>query len=247
VLGALLHIGIGLTMAIPDFSIVMMISYLIFFDPGWIVWLENRISGRWPSVVPPPIPEPLPVNNPVRSRLARIAVAIALLVCMAGVLWWNRNTLTLTGKYSSYPMPVWVDAFMEYTGLWQGWAMFAPYPSLVDGWIEIPGKFEDGTTVDLRTGVAPVDEMPRIYWGPEMRWKKYEENLNRDRIPSLLESWAVYYCRQYNIVEARPRGQRLATLEIHIRFRRSYEPGQTASPYGDELLWKHWCYDEYQY
>jgi hypothetical protein len=247
-LGALLHIGIGLAMAIPDFSIVMMISYLIFFEPTWIVWLQKRLGGRRQvTESPQPTPDPLPVGSNARSLVIQVGVSIVALTCMVGVVWWNRNTLTLTGKYSAYPMPDWADAFMEYTGLWQGWAMFAPYPSLVDGWIEIPGKFEDGTIFDLRTGAAPVDDMPQLYWGPDMRWKKYEENINRDRNVKLLEAWASYYCNQYNTVESLPMGQRLATLEIHIRFRHSYAPGKTAAPYQDELLWKHWCYDEYQY
>jgi hypothetical protein len=245
-LGAALHIGIGLTLAIPDFSIIMMISYLIFFDPIWINWLERRISKR-PGGEPPPPGTPVVRGGGRKARLTQIGLSIGLLTCMVGILWWNRNTLTLTGKYGSYPMPAWLDGLMEYSGLWQGWAMFAPYPSLIDGWIVIPGKFEDGRTFDLRTGLAPADDMPRIYFGPDMRWKKYEENINRDRNAKLLQAWAVYYCRQYNTVEALPRGQRLATLEIHLRFRHSYEPGQSPGPYSDELLWKHWCYDQYKY
>ena len=42
-LTAALHLGIALTMSIPDFSVVMWISYILFFEPSWVLWLERHL------------------------------------------------------------------------------------------------------------------------------------------------------------------------------------------------------------
>ena len=89
-------------------------------------------------------------------------------------------------------------------------------------------------------------QTPRVLWGPGMRWRKFEENINNYRYNSLLRAWGRYYCHLYNDVEGRPQGTRLATLEIHFVYRRSYPPGSAPNPMEDDLLWTHWCYEEYQ-
>lgn len=40
-----LHIGIGLLMSIPNFSMVMLASYGLFLENRWIAWLERRLWG----------------------------------------------------------------------------------------------------------------------------------------------------------------------------------------------------------
>ncbi|NWF70770.1 MAG: HTTM domain-containing protein, partial [Chloroflexi bacterium] len=42
-LGVMLHVGIGVLMAIQDFSLVMLISYLLLCDARWLAWLENKL------------------------------------------------------------------------------------------------------------------------------------------------------------------------------------------------------------
>jgi hypothetical protein len=111
----------------------------------------------------------------------------------------------------------------------------------------IPGRFEDGTLLDLHTGRPPSDEMQRWLWGPDERWKKYDENVRLSGDPRLLKPYAEHFCGEYNVAGARPRGTRLATLELHFRLRRSYAPGGAVQPWEDDLLWKHWCAAEYKY
>jgi hypothetical protein len=41
-LTAAMHLGIALTMSIPDFSVVMWISYILFFEPRWVIGLERQ-------------------------------------------------------------------------------------------------------------------------------------------------------------------------------------------------------------
>jgi hypothetical protein len=131
--------------------------------------------------------------------------------------------------------------------MWQAWDMFSPYPSTQDGWIVVPGRFEDGTTFDLSTGLPLTQEYHDALFGPSVRWKKYESNLTRNNYDTLLEAWGGYYCDLYNNKGALAVDHRLATLEIRYYSTRSHAPGEPPNPLTDELLWKHWCYAEYEY
>lgn len=42
--GVGLHIGIALLMAIPNFSILMLITYILFLHPAWLRWLDDRLK-----------------------------------------------------------------------------------------------------------------------------------------------------------------------------------------------------------
>jgi hypothetical protein len=344
-LGVLLHTGIALTMSIANFSMVMMGSYLLFFEWSWLDGL-----ARWLHRLPAEIRSQLPlpqVGSPLWALLAltpsdalvldtdvtqsvdevdkwiivdeqsnvltgvdawlraagylplsrlwawmlrarfvrqlmwaalgawarhelpvtlapvekeqgapvyrspnlalRALAALPLAALMAVIVWWNlatveRNGQQLVANVQDVPREV-----IQYAGLWQGWNMFAPYPTTVDGWIVIPGVFEDGTMLDLRTGEPVSEKMTRYFFGPQMRWKKYESNLSRGDYDPLLSAWGSYYCHLYNMDMDLPEGERLATLEIHFRFRRSHAPGEPPNPWEERLLWKHWCYPEYQY
>ncbi|NWF70904.1 MAG: hypothetical protein HXY40_17605, partial [Chloroflexi bacterium] len=177
-----------------------------------------------------------------------LALAGALSVVMVGVIWWNLGTVqrdSFGTPLLTQPMPTELSALLQYIGLWQYWGMFSPYPSTIDGWIVIAGRFEDETLFDLRTGQRPAQTLPRAYFGPIARWKKFEENLNRDRYPALLQQWAAFYCRLYNYEVNMPYGHRLATLEIIWRYRDSFAPGGTFGPYREVVLWQQWCLPEY--
>src|SRR5690606_34996221 len=134
------------------------------------------------------------------------------------------------------------DEVVHYLGIWQSWNMFSPYPSTIDGWVQIPGVFENSQRYDLLTTAPLEDDMRRWFYGPGMRWKKYEENLNRHGYEDLLSAWGGYYCHKYNIENALPEGERLATLEIHFIWRESYAPGETEHAWQPYVMWKHWCY-----
>ncbi|MFN8375660.1 MAG: hypothetical protein U0694_22670 [Anaerolineae bacterium] len=344
-LGMMLHLGIAVTMAIQDFSLVMMISYFTLYEARWIVWLDNKLrSKRTPLAIAQPAADsplwlllavtradeirvepldtessappaydawqvkdltsdalfsgseawqqaaghlplsrlwrwvlrfhlvrrliwvasrrlvvrdapPTPVEQGVEllktrrpNWIGRVIMFALLSTMLFSVAWWNLGNVEVDELGTPLPIdripydlsrPIW------YTGMWQHWGMFSPYPSVVDGWIEIPGYFEDYTMFDLRTGERPALEMPRYYWGPVARWKKFEENMNRDRLQALLSQWGAYYCNLYNTQLGLPFGRRLATLDIIWRYRDSYPPGTGLLPYQEEVLWHHWCYDQY--
>jgi hypothetical protein len=185
-------------------------------------------------------------HSPLRIA-GRVIVSGLLGALLFFVVWWNLTTLPLHARFYVKSVPDVPRSAIQYLSIWQAWDMFAPYPSTVDGWIVIPGTFEDGTTFDLRTGEAVSQEFRRIFWGPQLRWKKYESNLSGGSYDSLLRAWGNYYCQQYNTVQRLPVGARLATLEIHYYSYRSHAPGAPPNPLSDRLLWKHWCFPEYEY
>jgi hypothetical protein len=352
-LGMMLHLGIAVTMAIQDFSLVMMISYSTLYEPRWIVfadkslrrkqtpsiiaqptqnsplWLllamtrDNEIqvensdiveqnapeensspvpaydawqikdaitgeifSGKaaWRRAVghlalsktwgwmvrfafirraiwfmisrfvqreqpPTPAPDASTLNLSRQPNWAARTVLFAVLsTMMFSIVWWNLTGVQVHENGAMLdvdPVPRDLGRAVWYTGMWQHWGMFSPYPSVVDGWIEINGQFEDFTQFDLLTGQRPAIEMPRYFWGPVARWKKFEENMNRDRVQILLSAWGAYYCNLYNNQYALPFGRRLATLDIVWRYRDSYPPGAETLPYQEVILWHHWCYEQY--
>jgi hypothetical protein len=259
-----LHGGIALVLAIPDFSIVMLISFLNFFDNDWLKWLEQRfqphfqaIEARFLALIPYLYPQtwrPKP-----DGRFDRIALSLILMPLFLLVIWWNvlqtsyyNDDAYVDAPYSrpiSYPPEPFEtilkrgENLLQLIGLWQYWDMFSPLPIQYDGFIVIEGEFENGQFLDLITG-QPVDyEHPnRWYWGPEMRWEKWEENIYGGNNEALRRSWAAYFCRYY---ETLPYGERLARLEIQMVRRDSYAPDASPNEPYTTTIWYHWCYDEY--
>jgi hypothetical protein len=192
--------------------------------------------------------EPIPKRSFPTFTLASRAVQVAGLgFIMFGVLWMNLRTIKQRGEYVFDPMPAFVNQVIYTSGLHQQWNMFAPYPSHRDGWITVPGKFEDGRTFDLLTREPLSTEWTQWYWGAAARWKKYSGTLRYEKHEALLQSMGSYYCDLYNKQDALPEGHRLATLEIIDNYRVSYAPGEEQNPLQTQVLWRHWCYPDYQY
>lgn len=339
ILAILLHGGIAITLSIQDFSILMLICYLPFFAPEWLVWLENQFRKTIEKIT---LPRPADENSPLwmwfsllpaeklipgqetqsadnfddwkieidsesmtgkdawktltgqlafapfwhwlfnfgfvrrftwwlmgivvkgyqtrhyvdktltrqkwlvqRTALASVLVPLFILVILFNI----QATLRYKDNDFRYPRPVqilWSDAqdIVWYTGLWQYWDMFSPTPIQYDGWLIIEAQFEDGESYDLVTGEAVDYGTPtRWYWGPDMKWEKFEENVFQGRHDPLLRGWGSYYCNTIN--EGREYGTRLATLEITMAYRNFYAPGEFQNPQQTDQLWFHWCFDEF--
>jgi hypothetical protein len=259
-----LHGGIALVLSIPDFSLAMLICYLPFFDDDCLKWLENRfqekresLEARFTKLLPYLYREQRQPHSD--SRYYRPLLAILLIPLFALVIWWNilQTSQYNDESYVEAPYPRAVpyppepfatvldngENFVQLIGLWQYWDMFSPLPIQYDGFFVIEGEFENGETLDLLSEL-PVDytRPNRWYWGPAMRWEKFEENVYLNNNENLRNAWASYYCRLY---ESLPMGERLAQLEIKMIRRDSYPPN--GSPNLPEIItvWYHWCYEEY--
>lgn len=258
ILALILHGGIAVTLSIQDFSILMLICYLPFFDPAWLEWIFNirqiRNLQEWVGEKVFAHYQKYPPVAPVQSRRhwanRRVYLSALLLPLFSLLIMWN---IEATGAYLpngfQYPRPVervWKNArnVIWYTGLWQYWDMFSPTPIQYDGWLVVEGYFENDSSYDLFTKQAIDYEHPtRWYWGPQMRWEKYEENIYRGRYDALLRGFAGYYCRSIN--DGRIESIRLANIRIVMNVIDFHSPNEFPHTHQQEQLWYHWCYDEY--
>jgi HTTM domain len=250
-LGVVLHIGIGVMMAIANFPLVMLSSYLVFLDSRWVDWLEeragrimsrNRIEETSPARNPPVQPD-LPrgcaglLAAMARASVQgayRAALAGLLVCCMACVLWGNiTDNDKLALDFNVPPLPPTLDSLMKSLEMAQSWGLFAPEPVREDGWLILAGQFTDGHTIDLRTGVPPGDVRPRWWIGPWARWPKFEENImHTSGYNPIFAAWGDYACSQTS---------NLVSLAITLRSRSTAAPGQPFQPYHDQILWQGTC------
>jgi hypothetical protein len=244
--GSLLHIGIGLTLAIPDFSLVMLAGYLLFVDPVWIEPVEKRVR-RWAARLHPRLPgifhtradSEKTAPDHTGNRLIRAGVMFGLCLLMGLVIWWNINKSFDYTDDTFPPMPNPAYHLVEYTGLWQYWDLFAPLPLQIDGHLAIPGQFENGITFDLHNPDAAIGQAVPVRFGPAMRWRKLAENLFFYEPPRLLQSMGAYFCRTYN-AQAIP-GTYLLSLEIQYRYQQVQMAAQEQPDTITEVLWSHEC------
>ncbi len=240
----LLHLGIAVTMAIPDFSVVMWISYLLFFEPSWVEWVVRqvrRLLHRSPPAVTS-VATPLLVKpTTARRRFGRIALnsglAIIFLITIWGGLEEGRDLTTRLAP----PMPAFAKLIDSQLHLASAWRMFI-YPVIPrTGWLMIQGQFENGENLLLYTGADPATGQMYREWGPGARLRLLEQHLLTAFPSTILNAWGGYYCRTFNNEQPRPVGARLADVEIHLRYRLSHLPGAPINPYEDDLLWRHQC------
>ncbi|MBA3874703.1 MAG: HTTM domain-containing protein [Anaerolineae bacterium] len=241
VAGVLLHVGIGLVMNIPNFPLVMIMSYLLLIDSGWTDWIDRhlQINATSPQATNVVIPSPvqkaqsgclgvlLAVPRGIIHGSYRGILACVLLAVMVFVIWGNFLTNDLLAIRLNVPaMPSAVEANLRAVGLWQSWALFAPDPLSYEGWFGVNGIFSDGQIYDIRGGY----ERPHWYSGPLARWGKLEENLmTKPKDDPLFSAWAAYICQQHPF-------DGLTGVQIVLYSRATSAPGQPFLPYQTTVL-----------
>lgn len=229
---ASVHIGIGVLMAIPNFSMVMLACYLLFFDGTWLVWLGKKRFPRHNFK-----------DIPVLSPTPKITWRQWLLILVTGTMLFNVYAYSLyfmrpTEKSLGLPISITQLQVIQWTGLWQTWDMFAPNPFATDGGMLVMGTYESGRRYELRTGLAHDDELPRFYFGVGGRWKKYDENLYHGWYPTLIDAHAQYRCRT---TPASPIDGRLTQVELIYRSRQVNLINAPVTTYEDQSLWTIGC------
>jgi predicted DCC family thiol-disulfide oxidoreductase YuxK len=168
---------------------------------------------------------------PGRASQAAAGLALAL------VLLWN---LASVGA-----LPIAVAQALSPTlyrlRLDQMWSMFAPYPSLDDGWFVIPGELEDGSAVDVRKPGEPLSYAKPASVLADIRnarWQSYEARLYLKHYRDFRVHYARYLCRDWN--RSAPAGRRLESLDIVYLLERTRRDGSTEPP-EQVVLWRHEC------
>ncbi len=239
--GVMLHVGIGLVMNVPNFPLIMMLSYLMLFDSAWVDWIDWHLQVTTPLAQPPMNPPDKPAHGSKSGCLGvliamprgiaqgayRGLIACALAAVMVVIIWGNLlNNDRLAIRWNTPAMPVLVESTLRTIGLWQSWSMFAPDPLPYEGWFGLNGIFQNGETYDVRSSLR----RPHWYSGPLARWGKLEENLmTKAKDDPLFVAWAVYTCKQF-------RSQGIVGLQIVLYSRATTAPGEPFLPYRTTIL-----------
>jgi hypothetical protein len=247
-LAAAMHLGIALTMSIPDFSVVMWISYILFFDPSWVDWLQRRMRRLFKA----PLPLPAGARGVTATdgaamprtgqRLARGALVLALAVVLTSTIWGGFEEGRRLSSWVAPPMPALLKTIDEQVQLASAWHMFV-YPVIPGtGWLMVYGQFENGARMLLYSGADPATGEVYRLWGPDARLRMMEQHLLITMPSTILRAWGNFYCRLFNFEQDRPPGEQLSGLAIHLRYRWSHVPGAPPNPYTDDPLWRHQCF-----
>ena len=222
--GYLLHLGIAVLMAVPNFSWVMMASYFLWWDGEWVAKLV-RLVQRYRLVSTRPATS-APEYRPVAGiRLGgRVLSSAFLFYTMFCVVWllgrgaFGTNVPAVTGISGS---------LIRGAGLAQRWIMFSfgDTPG-TDTWITVVGEYVDGQLWDMQRDRPFPGSRQRWLLGPMARFKKFEENLGEERAAA--QPWAEYACRQG--AESGPDG-RLQAVEVRLFQRVINQLGDPAGVY----------------
>jgi hypothetical protein len=269
-LAAFLHLGIAVTMDIPDFSIVMWISYILFFEPTWVVWLERQFhellkrsparklrifpATRESPISAPPAPfsaamdvEAVALPQERRSwtsAMGRYVLTTVLAMLIVVTAWGGLGREKGLWNRLAPAQTGLVDAINHQLNLGSSWQMFV-YSSIPrSGWLMVHGQFENGASALLYTGADPTTGQMYRQWGPAARLRLFEIHLAASFSETILRAWGGYYCRLYNVEQNTSIGTQLTTLEIHFRYRLSHHPGRALNPLEDDLIWRHQCVPE---
>jgi len=227
--GLLLHGGIALLMSIPNFSWVMLTSYLLFIEPHLIArfvgWITPRLRGLLSLITHLPR---MPLRLPF--RVPRVLIGTFLASCMALNLWWLAGTEW--PNQPAFKMPDPARTVIHTLGLWQNWKMFSPDPATADRWVVFYGTYRDGRRINMRTGSTALAGLPRYWIGPELRTRKYDENMVASRPRPMLEAAAQYYCRT---------STQIVSIEIRLRLEWTRAPGDAPQLPNEQLLHQQQC------
>lgn len=256
-----LHFGIWLTMDIGIFPFISAFS-MVCFLPAWF-WdtALPKLRAAWPdrfgsatarlsiagsrgdapgtdaSAGPDRNAGAAPVE--LKASFANDMLAILFLVV---VLFWNLTTVT------SIAMPTGVRSLGVFLGLEQRWNMFAPRPTIDDGWYVIPGTLKNGQRVDLMSVVRYDFDPPKgvswekppvvAYTDNNEHWRKYLEFTGLAEHADQRPYFGGYLCRAWN--SRHTDGERLERLQIFY-MRETTQPDYQPPKKEKVFLWEQPC------
>jgi hypothetical protein len=168
--GVGLHVGIWLTINVGNFSLMMIVSYLVYLEPEWLDWVERKLG--WAAGT-------ASLEDVDWSGVGLRATSAVLLFVAT---WYSLPMPDVK------TMPDGLKKLVEDAGLANVWNMFSPIPVPEDWTLSAPVRFADGTTQDLYGGAAW--QRPWLY----DRVNKYEDRMANHE-PELARAWALRTCR----------------------------------------------------
>ena len=211
-----MHVGMALSMHLGLFPFVVATTLLLFLPSA--VWdrllpadrverarVRLRATGAtaWARGLYPTVSPPDGLDGLRRSLRVLAAVVIVVSVLFVGL--YNVQVLTNradAGPQDTVPEPL--ETYGETASLTQHWTMFAPDPLRETGWYRLPGRLENGTTVDVAHGgpvtegrpPALADDLAAQY--PNQRWRKYVSNLLEPGYGDERRLFLEYHCNRWN-------------------------------------------------
>ncbi|MBA2482395.1 MAG: HTTM domain-containing protein [Planctomycetes bacterium] len=158
-----------------------------------------------------------PSRNPKHGHMLADATC-AFLLCY--VLLWNIRSLHANSDFNLWSerwFPVQENWILVVPGLDQYWSMFSPRPLRDDGWYVAEATLQDGSKVDLLSGLSPSDAKPRRLSAqyPNERWRKYLMNLSgADFAPRFRQHYARWLCDRWNA--AHEGGEHAGSLDLYF-------------------------------
>lgn len=241
-----LHFGIWLLMDIGIFPFISAFC-MVCFLPGWF-WdkvlpgLRSALPGRWANYAlfqAGPVADGGSPPATLKASFAGDLLVVLFLVC---VLFWNLTTVT------SVALPTGVRPLSLFLGLDQKWNMFAPRPTIDDGWYVIPGDLQNGRQVDLmsvvRGNLDPPEEVswkkPPVvaYTDNNEHWRKYLEFTAMSEHADQRVYFGDYLCRIWNAQHTD--GERLGELQIFY-MREQTQPDYQPPRRDKVSLWSQKC------
>jgi hypothetical protein len=242
------HTGLGLSLALGLFPVIMGIAWLSLL-PTW-VWQQwstptdftpeqkQQIRQFSSSSLGLKEYKGQGQGEPSLQWLA-VLKGVFCLTCLLYVFLWNLRT-TNFGKYSRL-LPEAYNGFGYTLRLDQMWDLFAPKPLVDDGWYVVPAHLRNGEEIDLMTGGPVQWEKPPLVSVTyrNQRWRKYLLNLwQRDNAGHRLY-FGRYLCRNWNAVHNGR--ETLQTFKIYFVKEETLSGAKVAPP-EKVLLWDHNCF-----
>jgi len=178
------HLGIALSMDIGAFPWLMIAAWSLMLPAEFWNWLGRLrtvqhvsalVREKLPLIKTQPEPQPAHLAGTLSlSTGSRIFVIVSLMF----VFMWNLRGVNFERWEKIFPKSLNGLAFMF--RLDQHWCMFAPCPSLEDGWMVLTGDLSDGTQVDIMSKDGSLSwDKPALSSATykDSRWQKYLMNL----------------------------------------------------------------------
>ena len=126
---------------------------LVFCLNSLLIWPNSVISEAYQVKVNRVLEEVSKALKRINREIAIISVSI---LCITIII--STNIIELSGTNLST-----LKQIMAGTNLYQTWKMFAPSAPLLRSWVEIIGKKEDGSLVNILDETKKIGNEPRSY------------------------------------------------------------------------------------